>query len=165
MQFELADFERGKPLLEARYLANISYLPENLQTNVYKTFYMGYQAASMNLLLANSGTPPNVSRIASASVGDRNIGHYLSKGGRVEYAVDCVVQSAESASELGDGTFAKTFGNGENDDPGYGNLPRCSNDLEFQLVRRMMGLDPTKNWGPYPPEDPMDEDDEDEIDD
>jgi hypothetical protein len=85
----------------------------------------------------------------------RSVRFYIDKGGRIEYVLDCVTSLArEQSADTGDGTFdemmAEDLGQGPGgDELPWRGLPRCANDVEFDLVRGMLGLDQTNVWGPY----------------
>ncbi len=81
---------------------------------------------------------------------------FFNKGGKVEYALDAITSGASDQSMIGDRDFYATFG----DDEAFVALPTCTNDNEFGLVRRMVGLDPKKQWAPY--NRPQDDDNSDE---
>ncbi|EDR04255.1 uncharacterized protein LACBIDRAFT_304787 [Laccaria bicolor S238N-H82] len=146
-------FQRGQPLPEIPGLAHqFDYLPPNLRTKVYKTFYNGYVTIFENLyvLLDQTEGVPSVPRLRTLCKGDRDVNFYLKKGGKFEYALESMVEGAKSQSCLGDSMFEEIWESENDTDDEYRKLPRCANDLEFDFVKRMIGVPPK---GPVlPPE-------------
>ncbi|KIJ65696.1 hypothetical protein HYDPIDRAFT_131072 [Hydnomerulius pinastri MD-312] len=136
----------------------MAYIPRELLTNLYQTFYKGYIAVfkgiSSTLQVRSHGQStspiPVHTAVRIALLGDPAVDFYLQKGGRIEFALDAVTHGAKEQSPLGDGEFDALWED-DTDESGrlWNSLPKCRNDLEFDLVRRQLGLDPTVRWGPY----------------
>ncbi|KAF8879191.1 hypothetical protein CPB84DRAFT_1793501 [Gymnopilus junonius] len=96
------------------------------------------------------------------------VSFYLSKGGKVEFTLDAVLDMAREQSVLGDGTFEETFDveeGGGGDilrDDGYTHLPKCANDLRFGGVRQHVGVAGGRDEMEDEDEDEEDEEDEEE---
>nr|GAT49092.1 ankyrin repeat family protein [Mycena chlorophos] len=121
------------------------YIPRRFQPDFYLSFYKGYcdifTAAyeflhATNEVLSESAIQPYLSQDSM---------FYFNKGGRIAFAFDAMTSCARDESELGDGTHEETFADSED----WKSLPTCANDLQFQLVRVMLGLNPREQWGPY----------------
>ncbi|KAK0190556.1 ankyrin repeat family protein [Armillaria mellea] len=129
-------------------LAN-DYLPLELHSSLYKTFYAGYISVFGALydLLHNSNASESfaLDKVNQVARNDISTKFYFQRGGKVEYALDAISGAALDQSWLGDGEFHAIF----DDDQNYMALPKCANDLEFQLVRDTLGLTADKPWGPY----------------
>ncbi|KAF7362384.1 Ankyrin repeat family protein [Mycena venus] len=123
------------------------FIPPALYPNFYLSFYKGYcevLRAIYNLLTTTDEvlSATGVMRFLEPT---RSTEFFFQKGGRIEYAFDSITHCAQEQSPLGDDTFSETFG----DYKDWVILPTCANDLEFQLVRTMIGLDRSQRWGPY----------------
>nr|GAT49091.1 predicted protein [Mycena chlorophos] len=133
-------FEGGR----ARSIADLpsSYLPQ--QTFTLK-FYKAYRDIfnAIYQLLENTNELP--SEAALQPFLSRTSSFYLNHGGRIAFAFDAITGCALDHSTIRGGDHEEIFGNEED----YTSLPRCANDLEFQLVRVMLGLNPRQRWGPY----------------
>lgn len=133
------------------------FIPPALHSNFCLKFYLGYWKVlgAISDLLATTQDILSVANVRSILNGNEDADFYFQKGGRVEYAFDSITHSTKSQSPLGDNTFdVDLFGHGDEDDKVWTSLPTCVNDLEFQLVRRLIGLEAlngTENsqWGPY----------------
>ncbi|RDB26046.1 hypothetical protein Hypma_006134 [Hypsizygus marmoreus] len=160
MEMEMDYFTRGEAIDDPIMLSYSSHIPPHLHRSIYKTFYKGYQSIfeAISAFLRTSDAPLSVASIASTAFGP-GIDFYLGRGGKYEYALDAVTHAAEEQSELGDGTFEEMYEDETEVGTEYTGLPKCANDLEFGMVRRMVGLDPQLRWGPYYGE----EDDDDDI--
>ncbi|KAK0461730.1 ankyrin repeat family protein [Desarmillaria tabescens] len=123
------------------------YLPQQLHSSLYKTFYAGYISifGALYNLLENSSASFSLDIVNQVARNDFSADFYFQRGGKVEYALDAITDSALNQSLLGDGEFHAVF----DDDKDYRALPKCANDLEFQLVRDMLGLTADRPWGPY----------------
>ncbi|PBK66910.1 hypothetical protein ARMSODRAFT_1046286 [Armillaria solidipes] len=123
------------------------YLPLQLHSSLYKTFYAGYISVFGALydLLENSNASLSLDKVNQVARNDISTNFYFQRGGKVEYALDAIIDGALNQSWLGDGEFHAIFDNDKN----YMALPKCANDLEFQLVRDMLGLTADRPWGPY----------------
>ncbi|OBZ78418.1 hypothetical protein A0H81_02167 [Grifola frondosa] len=81
------------------------------------------------------------------------------------YALDYVTHLAKEQSPFGDNEWdsqqEETNPDGSPFDPLYTAMPVCANDLEFDTVRKKLGLSPEEQWGPYDDLATYDEEDED----
>ncbi|KAJ7188876.1 ankyrin repeat family protein [Mycena filopes] len=138
------------------------FIPPALYPNFYLSFYKGY-CDVLRAIHSLLSTTDEVLSVAGVLRFIENADFFFQKGGRVEFAFDSITYCAESQSPLGDDTFADTF---DDDYPDWASRPTCANDLEFKLVREMIGLDKNQRWGPYDDfeGDEMDVDEEDEGD-
>lgn len=158
-------FVPRQPLPKEEFDLALDFIPPEMWLHVYKTFYLGYHAVfkAISRVVHRQSSPirlpiPTTSVVLTELVDTVRNGtsHYfdaqavdffLNKGGKVDWALDCVVHAMEEQEE--DGSFSEMW-----DDPEYGSdewrtLPHCANDLEFRLVREMIGLSKGKVWGPY----------------
>ncbi|KAF9479090.1 hypothetical protein BDN70DRAFT_834943 [Pholiota conissans] len=176
MGTELLYFKPHQPRSEETLLCgSTSYLPLALQAQIYKTFFEGFRSLFgiiARTLADSSNSIPTLEQFRAKAVGEPGVGFYFNKGGRIEYAWDAVISIAKDQSALGDNEFENNW-----DDPEepfregqYANLPKCANDLAFDLVRRKLGIDPMIANGPYYERDEdedagmFDEDDDDDDD-
>ncbi|KAJ7183104.1 hypothetical protein C8R46DRAFT_1209278 [Mycena filopes] len=123
----------------------LSYIPLQLWREMFKTFISGYSVLFRvaRLLLSRYVLPSESVVLAEAE--DRfdyfetnALKFYFNKGGRVEYALAAMVDySQEDPFE----TYA--------DDERFTKITPCVNDREFDIVKKNIGLDPKKSWGPY----------------
>ncbi|KAF7350969.1 Ankyrin repeat family protein [Mycena sanguinolenta] len=126
-----------------------SFIPPALYPNFYLTFYKGYceVLTAISALLGTTDEVLSVEGVLRFINPDQNSQYFFQKGGRIEYAFDSITHCAKEQSSLGDDTFRETFGDHED----WVSLPTCANDLEFQLVRKMIGLDGRgQRWGAIP---------------
>ncbi|KAF8150515.1 hypothetical protein K438DRAFT_1865533 [Mycena galopus ATCC 62051] len=124
------------------------FIPPTLYPSFYLSFYKGYcdVLRAIYVLLTTTDEVLSADGVRRLVEPNQNTQFFFAKGGRVEYAFDSITHCAQEQSSLGDGTFLETFG----DDEDWVSLPTCANDLEFKLVRKMIGLDgPGQRWGPY----------------
>ncbi|KAI5896936.1 uncharacterized protein SCHCODRAFT_02491542 [Schizophyllum commune H4-8] len=73
----------------------------------------------------------------------RDLEAFFKRGGKVEHAVNNLVHSAEEwmADEKAlDNKHLRLL---------WARLPRCENDVQFEMVGRLMGLSERAKWGPY----------------
>lgn len=164
----------GKPLETFILLDNQrSFLPLPLHCN-FKTFYSGYRHLFLIVAHLFKGGVPTIDYVNEELVrmrryesttpiqyiDSRAVEFYTNKGGRAEYVLDCITSSAmENSADAGDGEFERTMDEGTSDGTPdsvvdtyiqrWQELPRCDNDREYDLVRRMLGMDPMRRWGPY----------------
>ncbi|KAF7295976.1 Ankyrin repeat family protein [Mycena kentingensis (nom. inval.)] len=140
-------FKRGQPA-DVGYLFDnaSSYIPRHLYPSYYISFYKGYRDVFNAAYLLLETTDELLSANAIQRFLSRDSTFYFNKGGCIEYAFDAITAIAKEQSvEFGDGTHEETFG----DDEKWVALPKCVNDIEFDLVRRMLGLSSAERWGPY----------------
>ncbi|KAF7289314.1 Ankyrin repeat family protein [Mycena indigotica] len=146
MPDQYRSFKRGQPAdLDDCLLMYSEYIPRRFQSDFFLSFYKGYCELFSIVYDLLESTPEILS---AAAVGARflfNSGFYFQKGGRVEFVFDAITDAAYQQSALGDGEHENTF----EDNESWTGLPTCANDLEFRLVRSMLGLNPREEWGPY----------------
>lgn len=155
MPVDLDYFTDGQPVdRESLCDCPLEYIPLSLNSSLYKTFYRGYIQLFeiIHTILETTKAPLTKSGVQSSvqqnsfEFGDASF--YYVKGGRTEYAFDALTDGS-----MGNGMVDIVYtGEGRSCDD-YINLPECENDLEYGLVRYMLGLDPTVRWGPYTDED------------
>ncbi|KAJ7761114.1 hypothetical protein B0H16DRAFT_1812708 [Mycena metata] len=141
-------FTQGQPVSPGTMMDNPSrFIPPSLRHNFRLEFYKGYcdVLRATSLLLSTSGDVLSVAAVMPFITKDQNSDFFFKNGGRIKYAFASITSGAQDASPLGDNTFADTFDNYAD----WISLPTCTNDLKFQLVRQMIGLDRNKEWGPY----------------
>lgn len=137
MTVERPSFRRrgyGSPNLS--FVPGITKLPKSLRTGITATFYDAYQSVFdtvSNLCTDPKGIPTkeavfDASRFTAYA--------YYTRGGRAEYALEAVLGFAQDQSPIGDGEF-ETYAD---EIKGWTELPKCVNDLEFGIVRVMLGL-------------------------
>ncbi|EMD30887.1 hypothetical protein CERSUDRAFT_163665 [Gelatoporia subvermispora B] len=138
----------------------LEFIPSHIRPSLYKSFYQAYRlvfiAASRVLEKHGEFCLPTTRAVLEtmllgevqnyANHWSRGRGEFFfKKGGKVEYALDCVMHAAIDQSPLGNGEFDRL----RERDEEWNALPRCVNDLEFEMVRQQIGLDPSQKWGPY----------------
>jgi hypothetical protein len=154
---DLELFESHDPLSASELLhIAFDYIPQTLRCEIYKAFYIGFYTifrATCNVLATLNILTPGMVVTEALALNAEAVQFYMAKGGKVEYVLDAMVAMAREQSSLGAGTFEETFDHDEGDEEGVGAkyraLGECSNDLEFGIVRRKIGLVPTIRWGPY----------------
>jgi len=123
---------------------NLSYIPDHLYRNfgTVTTFLKGYQAcffAAAHCL--RNGKAPTVNRIKKCAT--RSIREYLALGGKVEYALDAIIDLASSC----DIQYL------EEDDEDYQALPETELDDDFEIAKAMCidygGGKKMEEKGPY----------------
>lgn len=141
-------FTKGQPA-DPSYMLDSpsSFIPPALYPSFYLPFYKGYceVLSAIHVLLTTTDDVLSAEGVRRFIKPDRNSQFFFRNGGQIEYAFDSITHCAREQSSLGDDTFWETFG----DDEDWLSLPTCANDLEFQLVRGMIGLDRCRQWGPY----------------
>jgi hypothetical protein len=149
----MSTFRRGEPHDNPDYLFDNAsdYLPHHLHPVLFKTFYKGYQTIFQGIhdCLSKTNLPLIVEALPAFLSDKYDVQFYLSKGGKYEYAVDAVISVVKEQSPLGDSTFEETWLDEDAVGKDFTGLVVCENDLEFDLVRKMAGLDPRLRWGPY----------------
>ncbi|KAK7057664.1 ankyrin repeat family protein [Favolaschia claudopus] len=151
MNFDM--FTKGRPQNPLDMMDSpSSYIPPALYPNFYLSFYKGYcdiLRAIYDFLNTTTAEPLSANAVVPFIAANQYTQFFFAKGGRIEYAFDSITDCAREQSPLGDNSFSETF----DDDEDWMSLPTCANDLEFQLVRRMIGLDDTpgsgQRWGRY----------------
>ncbi|TRM60524.1 hypothetical protein BD626DRAFT_504273 [Schizophyllum amplum] len=131
-------------------LPGTDYIPVYFRQNMYQSFYKGFISLSRALSrVIERDVIPTLQGIISEAgnsgqwYGDREVQHYVGKGGRVEYPVDYVVDAARK--HMADEAMLEELEKSE----AWRALPVCVNDMQFDLVRRRMGLSASQRWGPY----------------
>jgi len=116
-------------------------IPEQVRANMTKTFYFGFinLFKALTIVLRDVNKAPTISDVRDLACRDTSAAFYFGKGGKVEYAIDALVDSTEEASSLIDGTFEELYEDENETDDSFRRLPKCANDLEFGLVKRKMG--------------------------
>ncbi|KDR66028.1 hypothetical protein GALMADRAFT_259860 [Galerina marginata CBS 339.88] len=163
MSFEIDYFKPRQPRSPSSLLCcGLDYIPPPIRREVYKSFYLGLYTVFLAIydILERPGsvlTPKAV--LAEALTLDAGcVQFFLNKGGRMEHVLDATVHMAREQSSLGDGTFEETFDvDPDADSEGEGGdcvrefraMPRCANDLAFEVVRSHVGLSAGVQWGPY----------------
>ena len=130
-----------------------SFLPPHLKKENNPTFITGFLTifSAMHDVLAApaqySSITPKVILARAFELDFIAAKHYITKGARVEHALDALLGGAEDQSPRGDGTFDELFegeggGGGTNGGThgGFGSLPECAIDLESGIVRRQFGV-------------------------
>ncbi|KAF8066502.1 ankyrin repeat family protein [Lyophyllum atratum] len=144
-------FKRGVAHTDPMVLSEIDYVPSHLHQSVFKTFYVGYQSVFAIILAFLTATDLPLSKdviqgvISQRILGAEGVTFFFNKGGKIEHALDSITDQAREQSPLGDSSFEEFHADAED----YVPLPTCNNDLEFALVRRMLGLDPELRRGRY----------------
>ncbi|KAJ7503118.1 ankyrin repeat family protein [Mycena galericulata] len=154
MNFE--SFKKGQPATTKQIMTMdfpSGFIPPALYPNLYLSFYRGYSniLEGIRLFLDASEGALSAERVLPFIKMDSHSKFYFAKGGRIEYAFDAITRATQDASPLADDTFSELY----RDDEDWVTLPTCANDLEFKLVRAMLGLDIPlgmpggQEWGPY----------------
>jgi len=181
LSVDISVFKPHQPLSSSDFPhPALDYIPPAIRREIYKTFFVGFYTiflAIYHILEApGQGRIPTLQAVLAEALAldARAVRFYLNKGGKVEYVLDATIDSAREQSSLGDGTFEETFDHdesegedGDEEGLGYAKLVKCSNDLEFGIVRRNVGLGARVVWGPYDDtkdEEGMDVDEEDDSD-
>ncbi|KAF7297896.1 Ankyrin repeat family protein [Mycena chlorophos] len=169
MPYNYDQFKRGQVAsLDDFFDVQASYIPRRFQPDFYLSFYKGY----CDIFTAAYEFMHATKEVLSESAIQPYLSHdsmfYFNKGGRIAFAFDAMTDCARDQSALGDGMHEETFADSED----WTSLLTCVNDLQFQLVRVMLGLNPREQWGPYDHgfgarggglDDEMDEDSEDDF--
>ncbi|KAJ6570250.1 hypothetical protein DFH09DRAFT_1154477 [Mycena vulgaris] len=130
----------------------LSYIPKHLWPQVFKTFILGYGSImkAITQLLSRFILPTDSMIRAELQNGQMDYYEvqaaefYFKKGGRVEYALDAIMDHAKNSFDLAGSDFDMY-----EDDETFLKTASCRNDREFDVVRKNMGLDPMQAWGPY----------------
>ncbi|KAF7289319.1 Ankyrin repeat family protein [Mycena indigotica] len=127
------------------YYMHSDYIPRRFQSSFYLSFYKGYCDVfnAVYELLSSTNEVFSLANVKRYLSNDSVF--YFRKGGRLEYVFDAITDSAFQQSSLGDGEHERIFADYEH----WTTLPTCANDLEFHLVRLMLGMNPRERWGPY----------------
>lgn len=143
--------------LSAHEIPSLNYLPLALRNQLHKPFYQGYRSIfsviAHILRDAANGVPTPARVLSQALRSEPSVNFYFSEGGRVEYALDAILDSATEHSALSDGIFEALWDNPDVSDGEFVDMPKCANDLAFMLVRKKLGVDPRIAKGPYYHED------------
>ncbi|KAJ7721720.1 hypothetical protein DFH07DRAFT_760315 [Mycena maculata] len=131
----------------------LGHIPKRLWTEMYKTFILGYGGVMKAIaqLLGRDVLPTEATVRTELQDGQidyeyvRAAQFYFQKGGRVEYALDAVTDNAKCSFLDLEGTDMDIYADNEE----YLKTPTCDNDREFDIVRKKIGLDPMRVWGPY----------------
>ncbi|KAF7295980.1 Ankyrin repeat family protein [Mycena kentingensis (nom. inval.)] len=140
-------FTRGKAarLSDIAHIYKADFIPPRFESDFFLSFYKGFQDVFSAIydLLHTTTHPLSAEAIQPFLLPESQF--YFKKGGRIEYAFDAITFSAYIASPLVDDTHEDIF----RDVQDWTSLPTCVNDLEFTLVRNLLGLDGRGQWGPY----------------
>ncbi|KAL6302447.1 hypothetical protein BKA93DRAFT_736745 [Sparassis latifolia] len=162
LEMQKCIFVDGQPITEQSILTNegLPYIPPRLRSRIDVVFYFGFRVIfgaigqviqeiedasnptaeqiQERILRKVHGDLPWTNSFELQPVEMDAVMYYLSKGGRISYALDCVIAGVPSEFEMDDmyeGLERKRKA-----------LPACANDREFLLVRHRMGLE---RMGPY----------------
>ncbi|KAJ7746590.1 hypothetical protein B0H16DRAFT_1320895 [Mycena metata] len=123
----------------------LSYIPLRLWRDMYKTFISGYSVVFRTIarLLSRCILPTETTVLAEAVDNfdyfeNKSLKFYFDKEGRVEYALAAMANYAEE----------DPFDLYVDDEP-FKKASRGVNDREFDIVKKMIGLNPKETWGPY----------------
>ncbi|KAG5634150.1 hypothetical protein H0H81_003152 [Sphagnurus paluster] len=138
-----SDFKFGDPSIE--------FLPLHLQSSISKVLYAGFQSifSTVAEFLETTDLPLTVEAISAHLGGRAGVEFYLKMGGQIEHIFNMITHAARKDLILEDRRFEDTYYGGEGAQELYKKLPMFSNNLEFNLVRQMIVLNPTIRWGPY----------------
>lgn len=134
----------------------LSYFPPNVQSEIFKSFYNGYQGVMYMVwtMLAGYGKskipyPSQVMSNLPSTYGwsgwESGEQFFLRKGGRVEHVLDCLLDIAEKNPPMQSSLVSAGSRNDSlNLDRAQPKplVPTCANDGNFDLCRRKLGL-----WG------------------
>ncbi|KAL1722890.1 hypothetical protein EV715DRAFT_192283 [Schizophyllum commune] len=142
------DFDLELDLLD---LPGVEYIPPQLRQRMDRTFYRGFLGVHLAIAsLLERNEIPTPATVAQEAIHNRTSGSdpydvrmYLASGGTAEFAINYLV--AGTKDQMLDGSLLELVEESANWDV----LPRCTNDWQFALVGRMMGLAATQQWGPY----------------
>ncbi|KAF9479111.1 hypothetical protein BDN70DRAFT_932869 [Pholiota conissans] len=119
--------------------STLAYLPLDLASGMNRSFYLGlcetFKAICYTLAESRCGPPTPREVIEMALRAGLDVHSYLSKGGRVEYALDAVLDIAEKEWVVTDWFYSKEVG------PYCPEAKKCANDLAFLLVRTQLGVE------------------------
>ncbi|GBE88241.1 hypothetical protein SCP_1300560 [Sparassis crispa] len=183
LEMQKCIFVDGQPITEQSILTNegLPYIPPRLRSRIDVVFYFGFRVIfgaigqviqeiedasnptaeqiQERILRKVHGDLPWTNSFELQPVEMDAVMYYLSKGGRISYALDCVIAGVPSEFEMDDmyEGVHEFFGIKETEregrDPELDELerkrkalPACANDREFLLVRHRMGLE---RMGPY----------------
>lgn len=132
-------FTPGAPLKEDPDFVAVGFkfLPQHLRPHIDEAFVASYRS----IIDATGSAFREIMLVPSVEVVKMEAGtgarDFLRKGGRVDHVLDMVLRRAEDRSPLGDGEAME-----------WSSLPHCANDLNFELVREVLGLGRGR-LGPY----------------
>ncbi|KAG6908198.1 hypothetical protein DXG01_005787 [Tephrocybe rancida] len=114
-----------------------SFCPSPLDSRYHEQF-KGYHSVfvTISLFLRETVAPLSKGIIVSLTAGKDGVDIFFEKGGKVEHALEVIIDNALQQSSLIDDKFEDMA----RDTPDATKLLTCDNDLEFELVRRMVGL-------------------------
>ena len=115
-----------------------SHVQSNMKRNNWEAFLLLFPAVNRVCKAGNIPTPEAVLTVA-----DPRTALFTNLGGKVEHALDFIIQCAQEQSCLGDNTWDELIEelHQEGSEHGleYYGKPKCANDLEFELVRARLG--------------------------
>ena len=141
-----------------------SHVQSNMKRNHWEAFLLLFPAVNQVCKAGNIPTPEAVLAVA-----DPRTALFTKLGGKVEHALDFIIQCAQEQSCLGDNTWDELIEelHQEGSEHGleYYGKPKCANDLEFELVRARLGAPRlTRTYTNYSDEDMDGEGSEDDDD-
>lgn len=156
----------------------LHYIPMDLHENMTPFFYHGYVSVIQSILkifLRDPTGPPELSPIPSIDVILKHFAEideeakkgedgapmaviqsdylhaYLDEGGKVQYALEAIIELARETSPRGRRYIDNEEVQEQNAEfekaADSENLPKCQNDLNFEIVRTKLGL-PAQSAGP-----------------
>ncbi|TRM60522.1 hypothetical protein BD626DRAFT_571594 [Schizophyllum amplum] len=148
MTFELCPSSDPAHLM---MLAGVDCIPPALHHRLNHQFTRGSSGSAVRLSRDRPGRAAHARchhrrrrRCCSQDWWDtKDVQYYLDAGGKVEYAINYVVDWTKEQME--DETLLDLMIGDER----WEAMPCCANDLQFELVGREMGLSATQRWGPY----------------
>ncbi|KAI5896953.1 uncharacterized protein SCHCODRAFT_02597800 [Schizophyllum commune H4-8] len=132
-------------------LPGVEFIPSLLRQRLNRTFYQGFLGVHRAIAsLIERGVLPTPDAVINEAIHNRTDGYdpfdvqmYLASGGTAEFAINYLV-SATKDQMLDDSLLEMVEESAD-----WDALPRCTNDWQFALAGRMMGLVSTQQWGPY----------------
>ncbi|PCH42308.1 hypothetical protein WOLCODRAFT_143973 [Wolfiporia cocos MD-104 SS10] len=176
LEEQITSRPRGMPIHPGHISmsTSLSYVPEALYLNIFKTFQVGYRfvfGAISQVLTELAKNPPRdlstanfhgliMTKLRGGSpwvyYGDysyfdqRSVDFFFSKGGQIQFALDCIIDSLPDELEMWQAVPAiGLLGFEAEIEAEYAQFPQCANNQEIRLMRQNMGLTPGKQWGPY----------------
>ncbi|TCD67053.1 hypothetical protein EIP91_000615 [Steccherinum ochraceum] len=156
MECLLPDSAPGVPLgpTMIRITPGLEYVPAHLHANIDTTFAEGFHAIlwAIRVLCDTPDiraipTPELIFEILTRST-NRVAVSYFDRGGQVEFVLDYVLDLMIAQSPIGDATFDVDTMEGlvaEGKCLEWVTMPRCQNDLNFELARARFGMKPKKD--------------------
>lgn len=123
----------------------LRYIPPSIRAEVTPEFWKAYRLI-VCVIQAKCATEPEVPtplalvQAAFLHYAGDSVDDFKEAGGKGEHALNFVLDYAEKQSVLGDGSFEAFVEDPEMRETrrAWEALPKCENDLDFELVRRML---------------------------